>query len=50
MLFGMPLDAWLLLLVAIGLGLTLEVMFFLGRRRERSSSERAGRRDTELGA
>ena len=33
----MPLDAWLLLTVAVGLGLALEVRFFLARRRDRRS-------------
>ncbi len=35
----MPLDAWLLLVAAVGLGLTLELTFYRARRRDR----RAGR-------
>jgi hypothetical protein len=31
----MPLDAWILLIVSIGLGLGLEVAFMLARRRDR---------------
>jgi len=31
----MPLDAWLLLFAAVGLGLTLEVAFYRARRRDR---------------
>jgi hypothetical protein len=31
----MPLDAWLLLFVAVGLGLTLELTFYMARRRDR---------------
>lgn len=31
----MPLDAWLLLFVAVGLGLALEIAFVLARRRDR---------------
>jgi len=31
----MPLDAWLLLIAAVGLGLTLELAFYRARRRER---------------
>jgi hypothetical protein len=32
MILGMPVDAWLLLLLAVGAGLTLELVFYLGRR------------------
>ena len=31
----MPLDAWLLLFVAVGLGLSLEIAFIRARRRDR---------------
>ena len=31
----MPLDAWLLLFVAVGLGLGLEIAFITARRRDR---------------
>ena len=31
----MPLDAWVLLVVSVGLGLGLEVLFILARRRGR---------------
>ena len=31
-MFGMPVDAWVLLFFAVGLGLTLEVTFFRARR------------------
>jgi len=34
----MPLDAWLLLIVAVGLGLAIELAFTLARRRERRDS------------
>jgi hypothetical protein len=36
---GMPLDAWVLLFCAVGLGLTLELRFYLGRRRDRSPAD-----------
>ena len=32
-MFGMPFDAWVLLFFGVGLGLTLEVTFYLARRR-----------------
>lgn len=35
---GLPLDAWLLLVVAVGLGLGLETAFRSARRRERRSA------------
>jgi hypothetical protein len=31
----MPVDAWVLLIVSVGLGLGLEVVFILARRRDR---------------
>lgn len=31
---GLPMDAWLLLFVAVGVGLGLEVAFVLARRRD----------------
>lgn len=37
MIFGMPSDAWLLLIVAIGLGLGLEIAFYRARRHDRGS-------------
>jgi hypothetical protein len=33
-IFGLPLDAWVLLFVAVGLGLGLELAFVRARRRE----------------
>jgi hypothetical protein len=35
MILSFPIDAWLLLLVAVGLGLGLEVAFYLRRRNDR---------------
>jgi len=35
MILGLPLDAWILLVLAVGLGLGLEVAFLLARRRDR---------------
>ena len=32
-LLGMPLDAWMLLVVSVGLGLALELAFYRARRR-----------------
>ena len=40
MILGLPPDAWLLLLVAVGLGLGLEVAFIAARRRESSDGGR----------
>ncbi len=37
-ILGMPLDAWILLLVAVGLGIGLEVAFVMARKRGRSES------------
>lgn len=31
-MLGLPIDAWLLLLFAVGLGLALELAFYLGHR------------------
>ena len=42
-MFGMPVDAWVLLFFAVGLGLTLEVTFFRARRRRGSTPEVDGR-------
>jgi len=42
-MFGMPVDAWVLLFFAVGLGLTLEVTFFRARRRRRSMPDVGGR-------
>ena len=36
MLFSFPIDAWLLLAVAVGLGLALEIAFYRARRAERA--------------
>ena len=33
MIIGLPLDAWVLLILAVGLGLTLEVTAYLRARR-----------------
>ena len=33
MIAGMPVDAWLLLIVAVGLGLALELAFYRAQRR-----------------
>jgi hypothetical protein len=35
MIAGLPVDAWLLLIVAVGLGLTLELAFYRTQRRRR---------------
>lgn len=35
MIAGLPFDAWLLLVVAVGLGLTLELAFYRAQRRGR---------------
>lgn len=37
----MPLDAWILLVAAVGLGLSLEVAFYRARLRERSARRNA---------
>ena len=36
MIFSFPIDAWLLLFVAVGLGLGLEVAFYRSRRARRA--------------
>jgi hypothetical protein len=36
-ILGMPLDAWILLLVSVGLGLGLEVAFLRAQRRHSSA-------------
>lgn len=41
MILSFPIDAWLLLLVAVGLGLGLEIVFY---RRHRRATPRDGRR------
>lgn len=42
-ILGMPLDAWILLLVSVGLGLGLEVVFLRAQKRHASSrNDRAG--------
>jgi len=33
-LFGLPIDAWVLLVVSVGLGLGLEIVFFRARRKD----------------
>ncbi|HSG07510.1 MAG TPA: hypothetical protein VLA36_04080 [Longimicrobiales bacterium] len=38
----MPVEAWLLLIAAVGLGLSLELAFYRARRRERRM-DREGR-------
>lgn len=54
MILGLPIDAWLLLVVAVGLGLALELAFHRARRHDRGvgdappgarSEDRAGRGD-----
>ena len=42
MIAGLPLDAWLLLIVAVGLGLGLELLFYQARRRDVESSTSGG--------
>ena len=37
MFLGLPADAWILLIVAIGFGLGLEIAFYRARRRDRGS-------------
>jgi hypothetical protein len=39
MIAGLPLTAWLLLGLAIGLGLAVELLFFLAHRRSAGSEE-----------
>lgn len=39
-LLGLPLDAWVLLVAAVGLGLGLELVFLIARRREGRVPER----------
>ena len=34
MVFGLPIDAWILLFVSVGLGLGLELAFMRARRRD----------------
>jgi hypothetical protein len=38
-ILGMPLDAWLLLLFAVGFGLALEIAFYLARRHDRGRDQ-----------
>lgn len=38
MILSLPIDAWLLLFVAVGLGLALEVAFYRARRGDRARS------------
>lgn len=45
----MPVDAWLLLLAAVGLGLSLELAFYRAQRRARRA-DREGNRDAGGGA
>ena len=42
-MLGMPVDAWVLLFFAVGLGLTLEVTFFRARRRRGATPDVGGR-------
>ena len=37
MILGLPIDAWLLLVLAVGLGLGLEIAFLLAHRRDGKS-------------
>ena len=41
-MFGMPLDAWVLLFCAVAFGLTLELAFYVGRRRKGASADAGG--------
>ena len=34
MAFGMPIESWILLVVSVGLGLGLEIVFFRARRKD----------------
>lgn len=45
----MPLDAWLLLVAAVGLGLTLELAFYRARLRDRRAHGGAGDRPARTG-
>lgn len=38
-MLGMPIDAWVLLFFAVGLGLTLELAFYLARLRRRRAGD-----------
>ena len=42
MILGLPFDAWLLLILAVGLGLTLELAFYRAHRRRGSSDAASG--------
>ena len=37
MILGLPLDAWVLLVLAVGLGLGLEIAFIRARRHDRET-------------
>jgi hypothetical protein len=41
MILSFPIDAWILLLVAVGVGLGLEVAFYRARRHDRRVREAA---------
>jgi hypothetical protein len=49
MIGGLPLGAWVLLLLAVGSGLTLELAFYRARLRERRS-DGGGEREMETPA
>ena len=40
MVFGLPVDSWLLLIVAVGLGLSLELLFWRAQRGARGGPGR----------
>jgi len=37
MILGLPIDAWILLVLAVGLGLGLEIVFLRAHRRDRET-------------
>jgi hypothetical protein len=41
-ILGLPIPSWLLLFVAVGAGLTLEILFYRARRRERRAGLSGG--------
>ncbi len=49
MIAGLPADAWALLVVAVGLGLGLELAFMTARRRDVPRGDRPGGEGAEAG-